>query len=342
MKKKILMLTTGGTMASGEMGDGLAPRLSGEELLALCPGVRETAEIDVEPVLSIDSSNMQPEHWVLLARRIADTLGAYDGVVITHGTDTMAYTASALSFMLLGIRIPVVLTGSQYPAGETGSDAPRNLLEAFAVARDARFAGVYIVFCGRIIKGCRATKADSVSIDAFRSVNVPEAALFAGRRIAVHHLDPLPPEEPFRIGACPKVLLMKLIPGMDPQLFDYIAKMDIRAVVIECFGFGGVPIAMRSLIDKLHELGERGIVSVGTTQCGAGYCNMSTYEVGRRALEQGVICAGDMTFEAIVAKLMWICSFETDLKKIEALFLTNLCGELSEDTLDEEGRPYEI
>ena len=339
MKKRILMLTTGGTMASEEGSEGLTPRLTGEDLLALCPGIREKADVTVEPVLSIDSSNMQPEHWVLLARRIADTLGQYEGVVITHGTDTMAYTASALSFMLLGIRVPVVLTGSQYPALEPGSDAPRNLIQAFTVAMDARFAGVYLVFCGRIIKGCRASKVDTVSIDAFRSVNVPEAALFSGKRISVYHLDPLPPEQDFRISVCPKVLLMKLIPGMDPSLFDYVADMNIRAVVLECFGFGGVPIAMRSLLGKLHNLGRQGIVSVGTSQCGGGYCSMSTYEVGRRALEQGVICAGDMTYEAIVAKLMWICSFESDLGRIESLFLTNLCGELSEDTLDEEEQP---
>ena len=336
-KKRILMLTTGGTVASAESKDGLSPQLRGEQLLSYCPGLSERADVTIEPVLSLDSSNMQPEHWTLLAQRIAERRGEYDGVVITHGTDTMAYTSSALSFMLRGIRIPVVLTGSQTPIGEAGSDAPRNLIQAFCTAMDERFAGVYVVFCGRIIRGCRASKVDTVSEDAFRSVNVPEAALFAGRRICVYHLDPLPEEEgPFRLGACPKVLLMKLIPGMDPHILDYVAQMDIRAVVLECFGFGGVPIAMRSLIEKLHMLEERGILSVGTTQCSGGYCNMSTYEVGRRALMEGVICAGDMTYEAIVAKLMWLCSFETDVKRIQSLFLTNLCGELSEEILSEE------
>lgn len=336
-RKKILMLTTGGTVASANSGDGLSPQLQGEQLLSFCPGLQEQADVTIESVLSLDSSNMQPEHWTLLAERIVSRRGEYDGVVITHGTDTMAYTSSALSFMLRGIRIPVILTGSQSPISEPGSDAPRNLMQAFYAAMDERFAGVYVVFCGRIIKGCRASKVDTVSVDAFRSINVPEAALFAGKRICVYHLDPLPEQEgPFHLGVCPKVLLMKLIPGMDPHIIDYVAQMDIRAVVLECFGFGGVPIAMRSLIEKLHMLEEKGILSVGTTQCSGGYCNMSTYEVGRKALMQGVICAGDMTYEAIVAKLMWLCSLETDVARIQSLFLTNLCGELSEETLSEE------
>lgn len=331
------MLTTGGTVASANSGDGLLPQLQGEQLLSFCPGLQEQADVTIESVLSLDSSNMQPEHWTLLAERIVSRRGEYDGVVITHGTDTMAYTSSALSFMLRGIRIPVILTGSQSPISEPGSDAPRNLMQAFYAAMDERFAGVYVVFCGRIIKGCRASKVDTVSVDAFRSINVPEAALFAGKRICVYHLDPLPEQEgPFHLGVCPKVLLMKLIPGMDPHIIDYVAQMDIRAVVLECFGFGGVPIAMRSLIEKLHMLEEKGILSVGTTQCSGGYCNMSTYEVGRKALMQGVICAGDMTYEAIVAKLMWLCSLETDVARIQSLFLTNLCGELSEETLSEE------
>ena len=335
-RKKILMLTTGGTVASANSGDGLSPQLRGEQLLSFCPGILEQADVTIESVLSLDSSNMQPEHWTLLAERIVERRRAYDGVVITHGTDTMAYTSSALSFMLRGIRIPVILTGSQSPIGEPGSDAPRNLIQAFYTAMDARFAGVYVVFCGRIIKGCRASKVDTVSLDAFRSINVPEAALFAGKRICVYHLDPVTPEESFHLGACPKVLLMKLIPGMDPHILDYVAQMDIRALVLECFGFGGVPIAMRSLIGKLHMLEEKGIISVGTTQCSGGYSNMSTYEVGRKALMEGVICAGDMTYEAIVAKLMWLCSFESDTHRIQELFLTNLCGELSEETLEEE------
>ena len=335
-KKKILMLTTGGTVASASSEDGLSPQLRGEQLLSFCPGILEQADITIESVLSLDSSNMQPEHWTLLAERIVERRRAYDGVVITHGTDTMAYTSSALSFMLRGIRIPVILTGSQSPIGEPGSDAPRNLIQAFYTAIDARFAGVYVVFCGRIIKGCRASKVDTVSLDAFRSINVPEAALFAGKRICVYHLDPVPAQESFHPGACPKVLLMKLIPGMDPHILDYVAQMDIRALVLECFGFGGVPIAMRSLIGKLHMLEEKGIISVGTTQCSGGYSNMSTYEVGRKALMEGVICAGDMTYEAIVAKLMWLCSFESDTHRIQELFLTNLCGELSEETLNEE------
>ena len=335
-RTKILMLTTGGTVASASGGDGLSPQLRGEQLLSFCPGILDEADVTIESVLSLDSSNMQPEHWTLLAERIVERRRDYDGVVITHGTDTMAYTSSALSFMLRGIRIPVILTGSQSPIGEPGSDAPRNLLQAFYIAMDARFAGVYVVFCGRIIKGCRASKVDTVSLDAFRSINVPEAALFAGKRICVYHLDPAPAEEAFHLGACPKVLLMKLIPGMDPHILDYVAQMDIRALVLECFGFGGVPIAMRSLIGKLHMLEKKGIISVGTTQCSGGYCNMSTYEVGRKALMEGVICAGDMTYEAIVAKLMWLCSFESDTRRIQELFLTNLCGELSEETLNEE------
>ena len=322
MKKKILMLTTGGTMASGEMGDGLAPRLSGEELLALCPGVRETAEIDVEPVLSIDSSNMQPEHWVGMAEAIRDHYDSYDGFVICHGTDTMAYTAAVLSYLIRDSEKPIVLTGAQRPIGFEITDAKSNLQDSILYAADSRSRGVQIVFAGKVIAGTRARKVRSMSYAAFASINLPEIALINNGQIVRYLTDEAfckpggsgstsggayQRQANFCTEIDPNVFLLKLTPGMKPDLLREIFRL-YDAIVIESFGAGGIPQSLeQTLFEELGKYRPEEKVLAMTTQVTYEGSHLETYEVARRIADAfQILEARDMTLEAAMAKLMGI------------------------------------
>ena len=171
MHKRFMLLATGGTIASVAGENGLHPGIGARELLARMPLPQDTL-LEGRDVFALDSSNIQPEEWKILAQAVREALRDYDGVLITHGTDTMAYTAAALSFMLLGAEKPVVLTGSQLPVGHPLSDAPVNFLEALSVLRAAQ-RGVYIVFHHKVILGSRAVKMRTTAFDAFHSVNAP-------------------------------------------------------------------------------------------------------------------------------------------------------------------------
>ena len=177
--KRILLIATGGTIACKQTASGLAPQLGAKELLSY---VRDRAEnVESIELFRMDSSNVQPEEWRAIAQAVADNMHKADGIVITHGTDTMAYTSSMLSFMLRGIKIPVVLTGAQYPMGMDGSDAAANLGDALTAARELP-AGVYIAFGGSVILGCRAVKTRTMSLNAFESINRPLVGYFEDGR----------------------------------------------------------------------------------------------------------------------------------------------------------------
>ncbi|MDY3296846.1 asparaginase domain-containing protein, partial [Selenomonas sp.] len=178
-KKRFCVLATGGTIASRPTPNGLMPTLTGEDLLASVPEFKETCDVDCVQLLQLDSTNVQPEHWILMARAVAERREQYDAFVITHGTDTRAYSAAALSAMLENIDRPVVFTGSQLPAGVPGTDAEQNLLTAFHAALGGR-AGVYIAFGGKIIFGDDARKLCTMQLTAFGNINRPLAGRFAG------------------------------------------------------------------------------------------------------------------------------------------------------------------
>lgn len=325
--KKIALLATGGTIASVNSGNGLTPGINAQEILKYLPSIQGEAEIVYRDVFSLDSSNIQPEEWRILARAVYEALMQADAVVITHGTDTMAYSAAALSFMLQGVDKPVVFTGSQLPLQHPFSDGPMNLNEALLVARTAP-AGVYVVFNHKIIPGTHAVKLRTTSFDAFGSVNAQLAGhIDADGAHYYHSSAPGKADFALRDEIDPSVFLLKLMPGTVPEVFDWIAQADMKGVVLEAFGLGGLHYIRRNLVDKLKMLSEKGIYTLVTTQCLYEKTDFSIYEVGRNILSNHVFSGRDMTSEAAVTKLMWVLG---DCENRLHLLNENLCGEMSE------------
>jgi L-asparaginase len=311
MLPKIALLATGGTIASLQSEKGLAPAIHAMDILRLCPALAAGADITAKDVFSLDSSNIQPEEWLLLASAVRETAQDVDGIVITHGTDTMAYSASALSFMLQGLNIPVVFTGSQLPLQHPLSDAPGNLGEAFTVAAQAA-PGIYVAFHHKVIYGTRAVKLRTLSFDAFDSINAPAVGTFdadglhmlTAINICGRTMVTVPTQEDARID--PRVYLLKLMPGTDPEIFEHIIRAGYQGLVLEAFGLGGLHYIRRNLLESLKALSHNKILTLVTTQCLYEKADFSLYEVGRHVLQSCIYGAHDMTTEAAITKLMWV------------------------------------
>lgn len=320
---RIVLLATGGTIACRQTPDGLTPALPAAELIAAIPK-RDGVEVEGHDVFRMDSSNIQPEEWVRLARAADEALHEADGVVITHGTDTMGYTAAALSYMLAGCRKPVILTGSQLPLGVPLSDAETNLSCALEVAC-AQVPGTYVCFNRRLIWGTRAVKTHTTSFDAFSSVNHAPAGHIDSEGVHFDHPQPMTDRYQLRATVDPRVFLLKLVPGTQPNVLDFVAQAGYRGLVIEAFGLGGLHYIRRNLVEKLRMLREKGIRVLVVTQCMYEKADLSIYEVGVQMLRSDVISGLDMTTEAAVTKLMWALSRENP----DELLQTSLCGEVS-------------
>ena len=330
--KSVLLITTGGTIASRAGGSGLAPSIPLSELLRYLDGLTARYRITTRELLNLDSSNIQADEWILIARAVYDALNDYDGIVITHGTDTMAYTAAMLSFMLQGLRKPVVLTGSQMPIEDPLTDARNNIFTAFA-AVECGIPGVSIAFDRKIIAGCRAVKVRTMGFDAFQSVNADYLGeVFAdGMHPSVPVPDPAERCKPviLKDSICREVFLLKLIPGTDPSVLLMLRNMNYRGIVIEAFGAGGMQFVRTNMLDQLKALTEAGVSVVVCSQCLYDTSDLTIYEVGTRLLDCGVISAWDMTTEAVVTKLMWALGQSEDPEEIRRIFRTNYCGEIS-------------
>ena len=327
-KKHILLLTTGGTIASIPGGEGLEPHRSGvmeRELEQL----RTYYDISVQDVMCLDSSNIRPEEWQVLAQRIFEHRLNYDGIVVSHGTDTMAYSASAVSFMLPGIDRPVVFTGSQLPLADVLSDGPDNLRTAFAMAASGH-SGVFLAFDRKIMLGCRAVKVRASGFSAFESVNTRYAGLVSNLGLVINPegLPPAAGPAQLKTEIANNVFLLKLTPGLNPAVFDMLAAMGYKGIVIEAFGLGGFTFLNKGL-KGLRRAVEDGLSIVVTTQCLYDSADLRVYQVGQKLLELGVIQGRDMTSEAAMTKLMWAIGQGMDQQEISGLFHHNLAGEVT-------------
>lgn len=307
-KKKILLLCTGGTIASRQMDHGLAPGMSADDILSYVPSVREQYEIDAVQVCNIDSTNMTPAHWTMIVDAVEKYYDAYDGFVVCHGTDTMAYTSSALSYMIQNSNKPIVVTGAQKPIDLEITDAKTNLIDSIQYAADDESRGVCIVFGGNVIVGTRAKKTRARSFNAFSSVNFPYVAVIQEGKI-IRYIPQLPYTEPvaFYRQVKDSIAVLKLIPGSRPGLLDYLFQ-NYDCLVIESFGVGGIP---ENLLDEFyHQMKQwisKGKLVVIATQVVNEGSNMEVYEVGQRVKQDfDLIEAYDMTLEATITKMMYL------------------------------------
>ncbi len=327
-KKRILLLTTGGTIASMPGGDGLAPADSGvfeREMEQL----RTYYDITVQELICLDSSNIRPVEWQIIAEGIWNSRQGFDGIVVSHGTDTMGYTASAVTFMLPNIDLPVVFTGSQLPLMDMLSDGPDNLRTAFAMAASGH-PGIFLAFDRKVMLGCRAVKVRASGFSAFESINTRYAALVSNAGLSIDHsVLPIMQGTPaLRKEISDEVFLLKLTPGLSPRVIDALVDMGYKGIVIEAFGLGGINILGEGL-DAIRRALRKGVNVVVTTQCLYDSANLGVYQVGVKLLELGVIQGWDMTSEAAMTKLMWGIGQGLNNAQIIELFKTNLAGEVT-------------
>ncbi len=320
--KRIALLATGGTIACRQTADGLSPALRASQMLQSVP-CRADVEIIPRDVFSMDSSNIQPEEWSLLAKAADAAMQDCDGVVVTHGTDTMGYTAAALSYMLMGQQKPVILTGSQLPLGAPLSDAETNLSCAIEAACQG-VPGTYVCFSRKLIHGTRAVKTHTMSFDAFSSVNRSLAGLVDSEGVRFLRPQKIRGAYQLRPEVDSRVFLLKLVPGTQPDVLDFVAQAGYRGLVIEAFGVGGLHYIRRNLVEKLRMLRQQGVRILVLTQCMYEKADLSIYEVGTQLLKTDVISGMDMTTEAAVTKLMWALAQENT----DELLAGDLCGEI--------------
>ena len=319
--KNILMIGTGGTNAREKTPSGLTPELNSTQLLSFVPRIGEMCHVDCVQLYSLDSTNIRPAHWLGVAKAVRENYARYDGFVISHGTDTMAYTAAALSYLIQGSPKPIVLTGAQKPIWFDGTDSKRNLTDAFLYACRG-CGGVQIVFNGKVILGTRARKTCSKSFQAFSSVNYPDLAVVQDEHLLQYMRCACYPSPVFYDALDDKVGLLKLIPGTPAAVLEFMLDR-FDGLVIESFGVGGLPEyeGDASYFDIIHRGIARGKLVVMTTQVPNEGSNLAVYHVGGRL--KSALClleAYDMTTEAAVAKLMWIMGQTRDFDETERLF----------------------
>jgi L-asparaginase len=331
-KKKVLILFCGGTLIMEKNAEGALeppPKAKAiKNLLNMESKLGEIAELKVEFVENIDSANMNPEHWDKMTSVIEKEYDNYDGFVITHGTDSMAYTASALSYSLQDLGKPVVLTGAQIPGSMIETDARRNFVNAVRVAA-MDISGVMIVFDEEIILGARSSKISESKLDAFETINWD---LIGEIRIDIRlsdeavkrHTKQLKVEKGFETN----IAVITLFPGLPASAVEGIIESGIKGLILRAYGSGNISSVYVPVVKKAIE---KNIPVVVDTQCLEGATSMHLYDVGKQALDAGVIQAYDMSIESVITKLMWILKREKDPAKVRTLMHTNFVGEINKE-----------
>ena len=326
--KSILLITTGGTIASIQTSKGLIPGLDGNQLLESIPILKDMCNIEVRSVFNLDSTNVYYKHWLELAKVIKEEYNNYDGFVICHGTDTLSYTASALSYLIQNSKKPIVLTGAQKPINLDISDAKTNLLDSFTYAIEDNSKGVVLIFNGNVILGTRARKIRTKSFDAFKSIDFPRIAIVKDG-VVIPYITNLSDDTLFYDELDYNVGLLKLIPGLDSKVLEFMLE-TYDALVIESFGVGGLPKyednSFNDIVEKYTKLGK---IVVMTTQVPNEGSDIAIYQVGHYLKQNpNVLEAYDMTTEAVVTKLMWVLGQSKQINKIKEMFYKTISNDI--------------
>jgi L-asparaginase len=304
---RVLVLHTGGTLMMKPAGGGeLRPDAYERDLVAELPILGRAADVTTRILFNLDSGDMQPPDWVELARAVHHALvaEAFDGVVVVHGTDTMAYGASALALMLGPLPRPVVFTGAQRPLVEVRTDARQNLVDA-VFAATLPVPEVCIAFASRVLRGARSMKRDAWALAAFDSPSCrPLVELGIDADLAPHVRAPAAALAPFDPRLEPRVLAVRVFPGLDPSLLVGAVRAGVKGLVLEAYGTGNFPKLGGSLIPAITEARDRGVPVLVVSQCQRGVVEMGRYAGGAAAAAAGAISGGDMTVEAALAKMM--------------------------------------